>query len=162
MAFGSDDQAISPALRQQLLQISKFAIQRAGTVLFRRGDPCAGLFLILSGRVRMVLEPSIAVFPERVLGPGCVLGLPSVMAGAPYSLTAVVVDDAELAHVTQQELTECLRRDPELCFDVMEMLSHEISETRTAIKRVGSSANARSQPKRPTRGGPGESETHKK
>lgn len=152
MALGPTDSAVSSALRQELLQISKFAIRRAGTVLFRRGDPCAGLFLILSGRVRMVLEPSIAVLPERVLGPGCVLGLPSVMAGAPYSLTAEVVEDAELAHVTQQELTECLRRNPERCFEVMEMLSREISDTRTAIKRIGTSGNAGSHSGRPATG----------
>jgi len=143
MAFRSDDLAISSTLRQQLLQISKFAIRRAGTVLFRRGDPCAGLFLILNGRVRLILEPSIAAFPDRVLGPGCVLGLPSVMAGEPYSLTAEVVEDAELAEVTQQKLTECLRHGPELCFEIMEMLSREISSTRTAIKRIGNSGNTR-------------------
>lgn len=153
MALRSDDQAISHALRQQLLQISKFAIRRAGTVLFRRGDPCAGLFLILSGRVRMVLEPSITFLPERILGPGCVLGLPSVMAGAPYSLTAEVVEDAELAQVAQQALTECLRRDPERCFEVMEMLSHEISDTRAAIKRIGNSGNARLHANRRATGG---------
>jgi CRP-like cAMP-binding protein len=157
MASRSDGLAISPALRQELLQISQFAIRRAGTVLFRRGDPCSGLFLILSGRVRLILEPSIAVFPDRVLGPGSLLGLPSVMAGAPYSLTAEVVEDAELAHVTQQVLTGCLRESPELCFEVMEMLSHEISDTRTAIKSLGNSGSARhnsSQPTTDRRGSP--------
>lgn len=154
MASKPADQAISSALRQQLLQISKFAIRRAGTVLFRRGDPCAGLFLILSGGVRMVLEPSVGVFPDRVLGPGCVLGLPSAMAGEPYSLTAEVIEDAELAHVTQQKLTECLRQDSQLCFEVMEMLSREISDTRTAIKRTGSAGSARSHHNRPTTGRP--------
>jgi len=143
MASRSHDLAISSALRQQLLQISQFAIRKAGTVLFRRGDACAGLFLILSGRVRLILEPSFAVFPDRVLGPGCVLGLPSVMAGQPYSLTAEVIENAELAQVAQPELTECLQRAPDLCFEIMEMLSREISETRTAIKRIGNSGNAR-------------------
>jgi len=143
MASRSNDLAVSSALRQQLLQISTFAIRQAGTVLFQRGDPCAGLFLILNGHVRLVLEPSNPVFPDRVLGPGCVVGLPSAMAGAPYSLTAEVVEDTELACVPRPELTECLRRNPELCFEVMEMLSREISGTRSAMKRIGSSANAR-------------------
>jgi CRP-like cAMP-binding protein len=144
MGTGPTDLAISPALRQQLLQISKFAIRQAGTVLFRQGDPCSGLFLILSGRARLVLEPRNAVLPDRILGPGCVLGLPSVMAGQPYSLTAELVEDAELAHVTQQELTECLRGNPALSFEVMEILSREISGTRSAIKRIGNSGITRS------------------
>jgi CRP-like cAMP-binding protein len=143
MAFGPDDLAISSALRQQLMQISKFAIRKAGAVLFRRGDPCAGLFLVLNGRVRLVLDTPSEVFPERVLGPGCVIGLPSVLAGAPYSLTAEVVEDAEFAHVTQEDLTECLRGNTALSFEVMEILSREISGTRSAMKRSGAPGNAK-------------------
>jgi len=143
MASGSADLAVSPALRQRLLRVSTFVIRRAGAVLFRRGDPCAGLFLILSGRVRLVLEDCKAVFPDRVLGAGCVIGLPSAMADAPYSLTAEIVEDAELAHVTKQELTECLRGDATLSFEVMEILSHEISGTRSVIKRLRESGNGR-------------------
>ncbi|HUB02862.1 MAG TPA: Crp/Fnr family transcriptional regulator [Terriglobales bacterium] len=143
MALASHDLAISSALRQQLLQVSTFAIRPEGAVLFRCGDHCAGLFLILSGRVRLVLEPSNPVLPDRVLGPGHLVGLPSAMAGAPYSLTAVVVESAELACVSRPELTACLRSSPELCFEVMEILSREISGTRSAIKRIGSSPTAR-------------------
>jgi len=48
-----------------------------------------------------------------------------------------------LAHVTKQELTECLRGDATLSFEVMEILSHEISGTRSVIKRLRESGNGR-------------------
>jgi CRP-like cAMP-binding protein len=141
MASGSDGLVVSAALHERLLLISKIVSRPKGTVLFRRGDACHGLFLVRRGRVRLVLEPASRLFPDRVLGPGCVVGLPSAVAGSPYSLTAEVVQDAELAWAERHEVTECLRRNPELCFEVMDILSREISGTREVLKRTSSSPN---------------------
>jgi CRP-like cAMP-binding protein len=87
--------------------------------------------------VRLFLDNSEALFGPRILGPGSVVGLPAAVAGTPYSLSADVVEDAELACVPQKALADCLRQNPALCFEVMDILSHEISHTRSAIKNSG-------------------------
>jgi CRP-like cAMP-binding protein len=137
MADASGRLVVSSALRERLLEISKVVVKRKGAVLFRRGDACEGMFLVCSGKVQMALDAMHPAFPPRLLGEGCVVGLPSAVAGSDYSLTAEVIEDAELAWVPQKELRGCLRENPDLCMEVMNILSREISETRAAIKCSG-------------------------
>ncbi len=137
MGSGSECFVVSAALREQLLVLSTAVYRPKGAVLFRRGDACAGIFLICSGRVRLALDVADSAFRPRILGAGCVVGLPSAVGGSNYSLTAEVLDDAELACVSQEALTDCLRQNSVLCFEVMNILSHEISETRSALKHSG-------------------------
>lgn len=130
----TDGLVASSVLREQLLLLSTTVSTPKGTVLFRRGDPCAGAFLICKGKVRLSLDAGDTLLPARVLGKGCVVGLPATVAGLAYSLTAEVVEEADLASVPKDRLDECLRDNPELCMEVMRVLSREISITRTALK----------------------------
>jgi CRP-like cAMP-binding protein len=120
-------------LREQLLRLAKTIAKPRGAILFRRGDPASGLFLILNGKVSLGLETESAG-PDRILSAGCVVGLPATVSGNPYSLTAEVVKDAELAFVSRDSVLALLHSDSGLCFQVMEMLSGEISEIRAAFK----------------------------
>jgi len=137
MVSTSDGLIVSSALSQQLSLISTALSKRKGEMLFRRGDACAGVFLIRQGKVRLSLDDTTAFFRPRILGEGSVVGLPAAVANAPYSLTAEVVEDAELACVPQKVLADCLRQNAALCFEVMDILSHEISTTRSVIKNGG-------------------------
>jgi CRP/FNR family transcriptional regulator len=140
MGSGSDGLVVSAALRDQLLALSTPVSKPKGAILFRRGDACAGVFLICSGKVRLSLEAAGTAFRPRILGAGSVVGLPSAVGGSHYSLTAEVLEDAELACVSQNALTECLRQNSVFCFEVMSILSHEISETRSVLKHNGGHA----------------------
>ena len=135
MGRNSDGLVVSLALREQLLQLATLVSKPKGATLFRRGDACAGAFLICSGRVCLSLQPVHPSFPPRVLGAGCLIGLPAAVAGSEYSLTAEVSEPAELACVSRDALSDCLRQNSELCLEVMKILSHEISATRAAIKQ---------------------------
>jgi CRP-like cAMP-binding protein len=137
MGSGLQGLVVSAALREQLLSLSTAVSRPKGAVLFHRGDACAGVFLICSGKVCISLDAADDAFPPRILGAGCVVGLPSAVGGSHYSLTAEVIEAAELACVSQKALTECLRQNPVLCFEVMNILSHEISETRSVLKYSG-------------------------
>jgi len=137
MAAGPGDLVVSPELREQLLRLATCTSKPKGTVLFRHGDAVRGLFLIRSGKVSLALDGANAAFPSRILGAGSVVGLPATVAGSPYSLTAQVIEDAELAFVSRDAVVDCLRQNPDLCFEVMDMLSGEISGTRSALKRHG-------------------------
>jgi CRP-like cAMP-binding protein len=124
----------SVELRERLLSAAKLVSKPKGTILFRRGDTVSGLFLILTGKVSLGLESESPVFPTRTLPAGCIAGLPGTVSGNPYSLTAEVVQDAELAFVPRQAVLDILHKDSVLCFQVMEMLSGEISHIRNAFK----------------------------
>jgi CRP-like cAMP-binding protein len=137
MAAGSN-LLVSAAMHAELLQRATSVLSEAkGTVLFRRGDEVRGLFLIRSGRVSVALDTGSVAYPPRILGPGAVVGLPATVAGSAYKLTAEVVDSAELAFVPRMEMLSCLQGNVEFCFEVMELLSGEISRTRAGLRRAG-------------------------
>ncbi|MGB9237135.1 MAG: Crp/Fnr family transcriptional regulator [Terriglobales bacterium] len=137
MVSESDGLVVSSALREQLLLLAAVVSKPRGTILFRRGDACAGVFLLCNGKVRLLLEDPAAILRPRIVGAGCVIGLPAAVGGSAYSLTAEVVEQAELACVPQEALNNCLQQNIELCFEVMNILSQELSETRSAIKQSG-------------------------
>jgi CRP-like cAMP-binding protein len=55
------------------------------------------------------------------------------MSGAPYSLTAEVTEDSELLFVPRSAVIELLRSNPQRGFEVMAILSDEISKIRSAV-----------------------------
>jgi len=131
------DLHVSQAMKEQLLHLGTAVCKRKGTTLFARGDAGAGVFLIRCGKVLLALDRITTGFPPRTLGAGSVIGLPAAVGDCPYSLTATVIEDAELTFVPRQALVDCLRQNPPLCFEVMDLLSREISGTRYALKRSG-------------------------
>jgi len=133
------DLHVSQAMKEQLLILGSVVSKRKGSILFSRGDAVSGVFLVRGGKVLLALDKINPAFPPRTLGGGCVIGLPAAVGGSPYSLTATVIEDAELTFVPRKALVDCLRQNPALCFEVMHLLSREISGTRHALKRSGAS-----------------------
>jgi CRP-like cAMP-binding protein len=84
-----------------------------------------------------------SVYPPRILGPGAIAGLPATVSGNPYSLNAKVVEDSELAFVPRNAVMACLQNNPLLCFQVMDMLSGEISDIRSAFRQNDSTRPAK-------------------
>jgi CRP-like cAMP-binding protein len=143
MASISSNLIPSPELKAGLEQLATIVSKPRGTILFHRGDPAVGVFLIRSGRVSLALDCPNPAYPPRILGPGSMVGLPATVSGNPYSLTAKVLDDSELAFVAREAVLECLQDNPLLCFQVMDMLSDEIADIRSALKQNGSNRRAK-------------------
>jgi CRP/FNR family transcriptional regulator len=118
-----------------------------GEVLFRRGDRVTGIYLVVRGGVELNMAGVDSLFPRRIVGSGGVVGLPATMSGSPYSLTALVTEDAEVGFIPRKSLLAVLRKNPPLSFQVIQMLSDEIHGMRllpgwpaaTAAERRGTS-----------------------
>lgn len=123
-------------LKAQLESAGSIIQKEKETFLFRRGDAVAGVFLILSGEVRLGLERDPRGFPSRHLGPGSVVGLPATLSNSPYTLTAEIIEDARLCFVPAGKLRQLLRDQPQLCFDVMSILTEELNQTRAVLERL--------------------------
>jgi CRP-like cAMP-binding protein len=123
-------------LKTQLESVGSRIQKAKGTFLFCRGDAASGVYLILSGQIRLGLERDPRGFPSRMIGEGAVLGLPSTLSNSPYSLTAEIMEDSILSYVPRDKLRQLLRDQPQLCFDVMSILTEELNQTRTALERL--------------------------
>lgn len=123
-------------LKAQLESLGSRTEKGKGAFLFRRGDVPSGVYLILSGQIRLGLERDPRGFPSRIIGAGSLLGLPSTLSNSPYSLTAEIMEDSILIYVPGDELRRVLRDQPQLCFDVMTILTEELNQTRAALEHV--------------------------
>ena len=121
MAGNSPSANLQAALEQDSKRVSK----PVGTVLFRRGEQAAGMFVVLSGNVHLDFGVDSAL--SCSYGPGTLVGLPSTITRRAYSMTATVTEDAELAFLSPEGLESLLRRRPELCEQLLVILGKRIA-----------------------------------
>ncbi|HEX4065602.1 MAG TPA: Crp/Fnr family transcriptional regulator [Acidobacteriaceae bacterium] len=120
-------------LTRELNRIASKITVRKGTPLFRSGDPVAGAYLVRSGAIRMTLPTPHVLYPPKILGPGEIAGLPGTLTGT-YSLSADVIEDAELGFIPTPRVTHVLEVSPRLCIIAMRLISQEIARTRNCLK----------------------------
>ena len=98
-------------------------------VLFRRGEPAFGMFLVLKGEVSLDFGVDGSNPLNKAYGPGALVGLPATLTGRSYSMTATVTEDADLGFISIKALRNLLREQPELCQQLLTILSARMAET---------------------------------
>lgn len=106
---------LPPGALDRLVADSAVAEYPKGTVIFREGEPCADIFLIISGRCETRtngLNGGSRV--EEVFGPGDTLGERAFLNREPHRHSAIVVTHAVLLRIPGSELHGLCTTDP--CF----------------------------------------------
>lgn len=128
----------SAELREKLERLASIVVKPKGSILFRRGGSPRGVFIVRAGRIGLYLDYESKALPRRTFGPGAIVGLPASVSGNPYSLTAEAIHESELAFVPRHALIQCLKDNPTLGFEVINMLSSEICDMRSMLKALPS------------------------
>lgn len=84
-----------------------------GTSVFHSGDSCTGIYAVLYGHVKLVLDASHG--SERVIdlvGPGQTMGEVAVFLDEPYYATATALADSELVHIPKATVLAEVDRNP--------------------------------------------------
>jgi NTE family protein len=102
---------IPPKNLQGLLNDSAFIELPKGDVVFRQGDPCEAIYLVVSGRCE-AREVSGAV--DRMFVPGDTIGDRAFLNREPYRFTTVVATHCVLLRISTMELLALFEKDP--CF----------------------------------------------
>jgi len=91
--------------------------------LFRAGDPCAGMYLVLDGRVRVYrTAPDGREQTLAVEGPGRPVAELPLFDGGPYPASAMTVVPSQLAFLPRAEFEHAFRSDPEVASAVVRAL----------------------------------------
>lgn len=99
----------------------------AGTALFRRGDPCDGMHLIVLGRVKLaLLAPAGAEKVVEILGPGQSFGESVMFMGRPHTLYAEALAESLLLHIGKNAILEAVARNPEFARRMLDELSQRL------------------------------------
>ena len=107
----------------------------AGQVIFLKGDPCQGLFIVLRGRVRTVttsVEGREQVL--KVFGPGRTFSDIPVFDNGPLPADAVAVTESTIAVIRQRHLLDLLRRHPDACIDVIRLFASRLRAYKGVIE----------------------------
>lgn len=129
--FGGADDAVLRGLAERAFRRRL----RDGQILFTEGEPSDHLFVIRSGRVRIVARsPQGGELVLAVLTPGDVIGELSVIDEGPRSATAEALGDVELLAVAAGDVRTLLERQPAL-------LMAAATELAATVRRLTGSAS---------------------
>jgi predicted acylesterase/phospholipase RssA/CRP-like cAMP-binding protein len=116
--FAALDEATRLELADQLEPVQA----AAGQVIFRQGDPGEGLFVVVSGRLRISVA---ADGSERVLydlGRGAIVGDMALLSDRPRAATVHAVRDSDLLLLRVSSFTSLLERSPALATAMIRLL----------------------------------------
>ena len=86
-----------------------------GELLFTEGEPCAGLYMVVAGRVRIYkTSPSGREHVLAIEGPGSSIAELPVFDGGTYPASAAAVDPSELLFVSRQDFRAICLEHPEI------------------------------------------------
>lgn len=120
---------------QNLLAIASLKQVRPPDVLFIQGDEPGGVYVVCSGKVRLFIRNPVtgAITFDRIVESGNLLGLPAVFGDKPYSMSAEVIENAEVGFISRPKFLELMQKNGQLCMRCLQLLSDEVRVARQAI-----------------------------
>ena len=98
-----------------------------GELLFSEGDPCIGLFLIASGKIRIFkMSPNGREQVLAVEGPGSSFAELPVFDGGNYPASASVLEDAELLFISRKDFHNFCLEHPDVALKVIAVVGSRL------------------------------------
>jgi CRP/FNR family transcriptional regulator, cyclic AMP receptor protein len=93
---------------------------RRGELLFNEGDPCSGLFLVASGKVRIFkISPAGREQVLALEGPGSSFAELPVFDGGKYPASASALEDTETLFISRKDFQSYCREHPDVTLKVL-------------------------------------------
>ena len=106
-----------------------------GDIILRRGDPNAGMIVVVAGRVRVsVVSEDGKEVTLTVLGQNEVLGEMSLLDGEPSSADVTAHEDCTLLVIERGQFLNLLRQNGNLCLNLMAMLTRRLRRANAALE----------------------------
>ena len=116
----------------------------SGSVLFHQGDPGDAVYVVITGRLRVVYrQPDGQTVVLGEIGRGETVGEMALLTGEPRSATVMAVRDSELARLSEDGFRALMSRKPELALHLARRLVIRLRRTmarRTVHPYIGAIA----------------------
>jgi CRP/FNR family cyclic AMP-dependent transcriptional regulator len=110
---------------------------RAKNVVFQEGDLGEVLFVILSGRVKVLLTGRDGQeFILSFLGPGSFFGEMAILDSAPRSASVVTVEPCDFFLLDQKELKNLLISHPDIAMKILKNLSQRLRKISEQVRSL--------------------------
>jgi CRP/FNR family cyclic AMP-dependent transcriptional regulator len=124
-------------LRMLATVVSRRSAPRSTTVM-AGGDPTDSLYIILSGRLKVMMSDADGKeVILTLLGPGEFFGEMGLIDDEPRSASVVAIEACELLSITKRDFKKCLAENFEMAMAVMRGLVRRLRE---ADRKIGSLA----------------------
>ncbi|MBA3967945.1 MAG: cyclic nucleotide-binding domain-containing protein [Nitrospirales bacterium] len=106
-------------------------------VIFQEGDSGEVLFIILSGKVKVLLTGKNGQeFILSYLGQGNFVGEMAILESAPRSASVITVEPSEFFLLGQKELTELLKNHPGIAMKILKNLSQRLRKMSEQVRSL--------------------------
>ncbi|WP_028536432.1 Crp/Fnr family transcriptional regulator [Paludibacterium yongneupense] len=106
-------QELAPPQIEALAPHTREVRGEKGQIVFQKGDPCAGMFLVVYGRVKLSLFSAQGTEKVvEVIEPGQSFAEAVMFLGYPYPLTAQFLEDGLLLQVGAEAIFRALDEEP--------------------------------------------------
>jgi CRP/FNR family cyclic AMP-dependent transcriptional regulator len=134
---------LSPQALRGLDAISSSATYPKGALLFVEGQDSRGVFIICNGQVKLSANSADGKsLILRIADPGEVVGLPGIISGRPYEVTAEALEPIQANFIPRDQFLEYLREYGEVALRVAEILSDIYHATYQEVRYLGLSHSA--------------------
>ena len=99
---------------------------KRGQVLFVEGESSAYLYIVISGKIRVVKEQENGVVPISIIGDKSFLGELSMFSDEPRSASAIAETDLRLVKIKKSEIRKVIKLCPVWVREIMETLSERL------------------------------------
>jgi CRP/FNR family transcriptional regulator len=112
--------ALSVAELRQLMRQSAVRAYKRHEIVFMEGDPYAGLYLVLSGHVKVFkTNPEGKEQIIHLVGPREAFADVPLFTGGPYPATAQALEDTRLLFIPRQAFLDLLHGNAEICLRML-------------------------------------------
>jgi NitT/TauT family transport system permease protein len=131
-------QVVNDALLKQIALLARHVGFEKGQVIYEAGDPADDIFIVVSGQVEHVLEPSaMATVPEKVVGANEVFGWAALLMNQPRRLAKTfALAKTELVALNANALIKLFESDPDSGDVVMSRFATMINKMFTVPESV--------------------------
>src|SRR5215472_10161067 len=102
--------------------------------LFNQGDSPDGLYIFHKGAVRLVMRSQLG---DELMNMSAIedslLGLPGLIGGAPYSLSAFAQKGSVVSFVSREQFAKIMLSVPAIAVGVLRVLAAEVRTARMAL-----------------------------
>lgn len=98
-----------------------------GEIVFQRGDPSHGFYVVVHGQLKLAFSSPQGV--EKVVhlvGPGKTFGEAVMFMNMPYPVYAQALSDSLLLHISKAAVNDGIERDPVFCRKMLAGLSSRL------------------------------------
>ena len=124
----------APHVLDELNSIGQLSVYPKGAILFWKGQPSQGAFIVCSGRVKVgVASPRGRSVTYKIARGGDVLGLSNLWLNQPQLVNAEILEPAQVKFISRQDFLRLMQAHEEAC---RQTISHLSNDLQTAYRQV--------------------------